>query len=311
MNGALAIDVGGTKVAVAIVAADGTVHAERRIATQQPDGQRLFVAILSEARATLASAPDGLVMVGCGVGCGGPMRWPEGVVSPLYIPQWRGFPLRARLEDALGLRSVVDNDAKAMALGEWWRGAGRGTDDMLGMVVSTGVGGGLIVDGRLLDGGRGEAGHIGHVVVAEGGPRCDCGATGCLAAYASGTAIARRYRERVPARVGATAADVAAAARDGDGIAQDIFAAAARALGRAIVSATALCDLDLAVLGGSVALNAWDLLEAELAAEVRSHARLPFEQSLRVARAELGQQAGLVGAGALVLLGPATRPVSA
>src|ERR1700681_132377 len=121
------------------------------------------------------------------------MQYPSGFVSPLNIPVWRqGFPLRARLTEAFDLPCVVDNDAKALALGERWQGAGRGSNNMLGMVVSTGVGGGIILDGQLLHGHAGNAGHIGHIIVSPGGPLCGCGARGCVEGIASGSGLTRR-----------------------------------------------------------------------------------------------------------------------
>ena len=128
----------------------------------------------------------------CGVGCGGPMTLNGVLVSPLNIPAWRAFPLSSKLEDTLGVSVAIDNDAKALALGEAWYGAGRRFKNFLAMVVSTGVGGGLVVDGMLLDGASGNAGHIGHVIVEPEGARCGCGAQGCLEAEASGPAIERR-----------------------------------------------------------------------------------------------------------------------
>ncbi|MEV1167181.1 ROK family protein [Nonomuraea sp. NPDC049784] len=128
---------------------------------------------------------------GVGVGCGGPMTWPDGEVSPLNIPGWRGFPLRARLAARFpGMPVRLHNDAVCLAVAEHWKGAGRGAADMLGMVVSTGVGGGLILNGRLVNGRTGNAGHIGHVIVEpDGGPRCGCGGHGCLEAVARGPAL--------------------------------------------------------------------------------------------------------------------------
>jgi glucokinase len=260
--------------------------------------------VVEVAGAALQGAPR-VVAVGCG--CGGPQRWPEGVVSPLHIPLWRDFPLRARLEARFGVPAVVDNDAKAMALGEWWRGAGRGARHLLGMVVSTGVGGGIVVGGRVLDGAHGHAGHIGHVNVWPDGPRCACGAQGCLTAVASGSGIAARIRAAraegtaTALPPGATARDAAEAARRGDAFARSLFTDAGQALGRAIASAAALLDLDLVVIGGGVALGAWDLLGPHLVEELRVRSRIAFARDLRVARAALGDDAGLYGAAALAL----------
>jgi glucokinase len=236
------------------------------------------------------------------------MRYPAGIVSPLNIPGWRDFPLRARLAAAYGLPVVVDNDAKAMALGEHWRGAGQGARYLLGMVVSTGVGGGIVVDGRLLHGAQGNAGHIGHVVVAPSGPRCACGARGCIEAVASGPSIVRAaqaaLRRGTPSELAdaapLTAETVAAAARAGDSLAMALFVRAGRALGRGIASAAALVDLDRVVIGGGVS-QAGSLLFDPLRAELARRARLDFTRGLAVLPAALGRQAGLVGAAALVL----------
>jgi glucokinase len=223
------------------------------------------------------------------------MRWPSGVVSPLHIPAWRAFPLRARLEARFRLPCVVDNDAKAMALGEWWRGAGRGATSLLGVIASTGVGGGIVIDGQLLGGAGGNAGHIGHVIATPGGPRCDCGAAGCVEAIASGQAIARRYGG------GIDAVQIAARARKGDDRARSVFADAGKALARGIVATAVLCDLDRVVIGGGVAIGAWDLLAPALQSELDRSLRIEFSRGLAVHRAGLGANAGLVGAAALAL----------
>ncbi|PZG07395.1 ROK family protein, partial [Nonomuraea aridisoli] len=182
----LAIDIGGTKMAAGLVTRDGTVVTSRRATTPQgADAETLWRTL------TDLIAPLGGDVEGVGVGCGGPMTWPDGEVSPLNIPGWRRFPLRARLTALFpGLPVRVHNDAVCLAIAEHWKGAGQGTRDMLGMVVSTGVGGGLILGGRLVHGRTGNAGHIGHVVVEpDGGPRCGCGGHGCLEAVARGPAL--------------------------------------------------------------------------------------------------------------------------
>lgn len=299
----LALDIGGTKLAAAVVAADGEVRNYARAACDASgDGERLFASLIELAVRVMDGATASVT--GIGAGCGGPMRFPDGVVSPLHIPAWRDFPLRARLAERFGLPCVVDNDAKAMALGEWWLGAGRGRRNMLGMVVSTGVGGGLIVDGRLLDGEHGHAGHIGHVIVWPGGPVCRCGASGCVGAVASGTGIAARFAEARQSSAGAAGAslgarEIADAARSGDLLARRLFEDAGTALGRGIASVEALCDLELVVLGGSVALGAWDLIERPLRDELTRSSRIAFGRDLRVMRAELGERAGVLGAARL------------
>ena len=204
-----------------------------------------------------------------------------GTVSPLNIPAWRDFPLQARLAELVGLPVVLDNDAKAFALGEGWRGAARGRRDFLAMVVSTGVGGGLVVDGRLLDGATGNAGHVGHVIVEPDGRRCPCGAFGCLEAEASGTAIAEI--------TGGPAVDANAA----------VVARTGRLVGRAVASVASLLDIDLAVVGGSVALGFGVPFFAAANDELRARARISFASHARIAPSALGASGPLVGAGAL------------
>jgi glucokinase len=231
------------------------------------------------------------------------MQWPSGAVSPLNIPAWRDFPLRDRIRERYqGVPVRVHNDAVCVAVGEHWRGAGRGADNVLGMVVSTGVGGGLVLDGRLVDGAHGNAGHIGHVVVDPGGPECVCGGMGCLEAIARGPAIVRWAQQGGwrRDRTKLTARDVADDASRGDRVAAAAFERAGRALGVAIASAAALCDIEVVAIGGGVT-QAGPLLFEPAGAAYASHARLDFVRDIRIVPAALGQDAGLVGAAALVL----------
>lgn len=277
MGAVLALDIGGTKLAVGRVDDAGRLL-DRRVAPTPAgtDPEALFgalVAVVEQVR-----RGDEL---GCGVGCGGPMRDGGALVSPLNIPAWRDFPLRERLATHLGAPVAVDNDAKALALAEGWRGAARGVSHFLAMVVSTGVGGGIVLDGHLLDGADGNAGHIGHLIVEPDGRPCACGATGCLEAEASGTAIA--------ARTGRPAAEASPAER----------ARAGRLVGRAVASVANLLDLRLAAVAGSVALGYGSTFFEAAQAEVDRLARLDFTAGARVVPAGLGDEAPLVGAGAV------------
>jgi len=289
----LALDVGGTKLAAALVDATGDVL--RRAVTPTPaDPWPACLQLLEQVRA-------GEPVDGVGAGCGGPMTWPAGVVSPLNMPVWKQFPLRDRLAGAYpGVDVRVHNDAVCMVLGEHWTGAAQGVDDVLGMVVSTGVGGGLVLGGRLHSGPSGNAGHIGHLVVEPGGPLCGCGGRGCLEAVARGPAIVAAAAELgCPARDGR---ELAALAGAGDPIAVAALARAGSAVGRAAASVAALLDLRLVVVGGGIAESGkafWDPLEQAF----RDHARLEFLSGAVVVPAVLGAQAGLVGAAALVLRG--------
>ncbi|MGH9122125.1 MAG: ROK family protein [Acidimicrobiales bacterium] len=186
----LALDIGGTKMAGGLVDPDGELLFARAARTPHTsDPEEVFAVLAGLATEALAAAGRARALA-CGVGCGGPMLPGGTEVSPLNIPAWRGFPLLGRLEQLTGLPTVVDNDAKALALGEGWRGVARGRSTYLAMVVSTGVGGGVVVDGRLLDGDNCNAGHIGHLIVEPDGRTCVCGAQGCLEAEVSGPSIA-------------------------------------------------------------------------------------------------------------------------
>lgn len=286
----LALDVGGTKLAAALVDDDGAVLRSARCPTPA-EPWPACAALLEQVRA-------GADVDGVGAGCGGPMQWPEGVVSPLNMPSWRDFPLRQTLQEQYpGVPVRVHNDAVCFALGEHRQGAGRGTADLLGVVVSTGVGAGVVLGGRVLDGATGSAGHLGHVVVEADGPLCGCGGRGCLEAIARGPAVVAWARERgCPATDGV---QLAALAADGDDVARAALARAGRALGVALAGAAALLDLRLAVVGGGLS-QAGPALWEPLREAVAQHARLPFTQGLQVVPASLGQRAGLVGAAALV-----------
>lgn len=274
---ALAVDIGGTKLAAGVVDRGGDVVRAARAPTAGDDAETLFAALVG----LIEQVRHGDEVV-CGVGCGGPMTFgPEGgdSVSPLNIAAWVDFPLRARLMAALGVPVFVDNDAKALALGEGWIGAARGVRDYLAMVVSTGVGGGIVLDGRLLDGAGGNAGHIGHVIVEPVvGRVCACGARGCLEAEASGPSIA------------------ALTGRPPQEASREVVLRTGTLVGRAVASVANLLDLRLAVVAGSVALGFGEPFFAAAQAELDRSARLSFSRGASVVPAASGPDAGLVGA---------------
>lgn len=294
MTAVLAVDIGGTKLAAALVDPDGTVRRAERVPTGA-DPWRDLQSLLDRVRGT----ED---VLGVGVGCGGPMTWPEAFVTPPNTPAWKGgFALGDALRERYaGLPVRIHNDVVALVAGEHWRGAGRGVDHLLGMVVSTGVGGGVITAGRVLDGRSGNGGHIGHVVVEPDGPVCGCGGQGCLEAVARGPAVVAWARER-----GSTATDgreLAAHAAAGEPVAVAALDRAGTALGTGIASAAALLDVELVLLGGGFS-QCGELLWGPLRAAVARHARLGFLDGLRVEPTALGQDSGLVGAAALVHCG--------
>lgn len=243
------------------------------------DGDVMFGSLVALVERVQASHP--VVATVCGVGTGGPMTGGGARVSPINIPAWRDFPLRESLARVTGLETFVDNDAKALALAEGWLGAARGERDYLAMVVSTGVGGGIVLDGRLLDGADGNAGHIGHICVEPEGRRCGCGARGCLEAEASGTAIA--------ARTGRPAAEADESTIEHTGM----------LVGRAVASVANLLDLRLAVVAGSVALGFGAPFFAAAQDEIDRRARLDFSRGCAIRPAGLGADGPLIGAAAV------------
>jgi glucokinase len=223
----------------------------------------------------------------------------DGTVSPVNIPGWRDFPLRDRLAELTGVPVTLANDAVCAALGEYRWGAGQGAASMLGMVISTGVGGGLILGGHVYPGPTGNAGNIGHALADPDGDSCPCGGRGCVEMIASGPALVRRARMAGWAgAAGATAAELGADAMLGSPAAVAAFGDAGRALAVAIVSAAALVDLDVVVIGGGVAA-AGDLILRPLTEEYRRRAGT-FGRQVRITFAGLaGPAAGLLGAAAL------------
>ena len=282
MPSCLAIDIGGTKLACGIVDGDGSLRERRQVATPATtDPEVLFSALAELISATSASSGDDALL--CGVGCGGPME-PDGVtVSPLNIPAWTSFPLHDRLRELTGLPVAVDNDAKALALGEGWRGAARGVSSFLAMVVSTGVGGGIVLDGRLLGGRLGNAGHIGHLVVEPEGRWCRCGVRGCLEAEASGTAIEER--------TGRPSREADAATIDSCGT----------HVGRAVASVATLLDLDLCVVAGSVALGFGEPFFTAAQRSLDEGTGLGYARGARIIPAGLGDEGPLIGAAAVAM----------
>jgi glucokinase len=299
---ALAIDIGGTKMAAGLVDRSGHLVHRAQVATPRgpvqpgddgPGGgsaDELWDALVDvAARVQTEAGTEGRPVV-CGVGTGGPMSPGGETVSPLNIPGWRDFPLRGRVAELTGLPTYVDNDAKALALGEGWVGAAVGQRDFLAMVVSTGVGGGIVLDGRLLEGRLGNAGHIGHVVVEPDGRPCVCGGRGCLEAEVSGRAIA--------AITGEPAASAPAQVVERTGT----------LVGRAVASVVNLLDLPLAVVSGSVALGFGEPFFAAAQREMDFRCGLSFARGARIIPGGLGDRGPLIGAAAVGLKGSGLLP---
>jgi glucokinase len=278
----LAVDIGGTKLAAGLVEVpSGRILCRAVVATPRSDDAEVVFGALIGLFDELGPEWRGTEV--CGIGSGGPMSAGGEELTPVHIPAWQRFPLRRRIEEVTGRPAFVDNDAKAVALAEGWVGAAAGVGAYIGMVVSTGIGGGIVLDGRLLDGQAGNAGHIGHVVVEPGGRTCFCGGRGCLEGEASGRAI-----EAITGRPPAEAPS-------------EVIARTGRLVGRAVASVANLLDLGLAVVAGSVALGFGEPFFAAAQAEVEALARLEFSRGARIRPAGLGGDAPLVGAAAVAL----------
>ncbi|GAA4181023.1 ROK family protein [Gryllotalpicola koreensis] len=300
----LAVDFGGTKVEAALVRPDGTLVPGSR--SRAATGRSAEVAAL-EASVTqvvlhaLASLGEGTELAGAGVACAGPIDRAAGAISPLNVPSWRGYPMRALVERVVtdaGHRvpTRLEMDGVAIVLAEHWVGAAQGAQNVMGMVVSTGVGGGLISHGRVIVGKTGNAGHIGHVEVAGIVGEETFGNPNVLEAIASGphtVAFARRG-----GFTGTTGEELAAAYAAGDPVARSAIERTGRAIGQAITSATALLDLEVVAIGGGFSQATPDLFDI-IRARVAEH-HLEFVRQVRVVPSGLSGEGPLIGAAALV-----------
>lgn len=289
----LALDVGGTKFAACRVDEEEvTAAGVKRDAVTAPTPESDVWDVCSDLLRTVA---DGHEITAVGIASAGPVDIDRGTVSPLNIPEWaHGFALvnaAQRLYPRAEIRLVLDG--AAVALAEHRLGAGRGCANLLSVVVSTGVGGGLILDGRPVEGRTGNAGHVGHVVVSVGEDRCACGGVGCLESVASGPSAVRWAQKH--GWNGTDGHDLARAAFDGDPVANAALDRVGSALGEAFSSVAALLDLDRVVVGGGFA-QAGPVMWNALGAAVSRHAGLSFTRDLRVVPAELGPTGTLTGA---------------
>lgn len=281
---ALAIDIGGTKLAAGLVNRAGELL-DRDIhrIDHRDNADELFeelVRIVSAQVQKASERHDGRIVV-CGIGSAGPITTNCELVSPLNVGAWRDFPLRSRLESLLGVPVFGDGDAKALALAEGWLGAARGVDNFIAMVVSTGVGGGIVLNGELLEGASGNAGHIGHVVVEPNGRRCVCGGRGCLEAEASGPAI-EAITGRPPTEP-----------------TYETMQRAGRLVGRGVASVCNLLDLKLAVVGGSVAIGFGATFFNAAQRTLDELCGIEFARGARIVPARLADEGPLVGAAAV------------
>ena len=276
----LALDIGGTKAEVAVVTRDGTVLRRSRLDVKRA-GERLFEGIVELLE--LERGRDEVSSLG--VACAGPMTLGGESVSPLNIPVWRDFALRDRLVEATGLRVDIEGDVRALALAEGAFGAARGVNSYASMVVSTGVGGAIVMDGRLLDGDSGNAGHLGHVNVVPGGRLCSCGSLGCLEAEASGWAIEALTGQ--PAQF----ADEATRHRT------------ASLVGRAVGTLASVLDFNLCFVAGSVALGFGDDFFVTSTKAAQELATIGFLRGVEIRHSGLGSDGPILGAASVAWRG--------
>lgn len=313
----IGVDLGGTKISAGALSEDGKdAHGIRSVATQSELGaegvvERIFGVIEGVILDTInetgtATRKD---FVGIGAGAPGPLDREKGIVVVAPNLGWKNFPLGERISKHFKVPVTLDNDANCATVGEWWLGAARGARHVVGVTIGTGIGGGLIIDGKLYHGASDVAGEIGHTTIDVNGRYCKCGNYGCLEAYASGPAIATRAREALiredtasmlPAMVDGqldriTAEIVYDAAKKGDGLANEIVRDTARYLGAGIATLLNVINPDVVVIAGGVT-RAGEALFGPLRTEVRRRAFSPAVEAVRIVPAELPGTAGIVGA---------------
>jgi glucokinase len=308
----LGLDIGGTKLAAGVVAGDGKVLSFTVTSTNAEEGPERGIERLFElGRKAVAESGLGWERIAVvGIGSGGPLDATRGVlIAPPHLPGWREVPLVALAEEAFGLSVVLENDATAAAAGEHRFGAGAGTRNMVYLTISTGVGGGSVIEGNLYRGASGNGGELGHVTVDCAGRHCrGCGRKGCLEAYVSGTSIAERAQEAGMGSV--TAADVSAAAKAGDPIAIEVWDATTDALACGLTSIVNLFEPELVVLGGGVVSGTGEQLLGPVRERVRAESMAPAGGAAEIVQSALGEHVGVVGAAVIAFdrLGSLHRP---
>jgi glucokinase len=313
----IGVDLGGTNIVVGALSLDGSQQfGMHSVPTRADLGSDAVVARIAQlvervaAETMAATGASRAQMLGVGIGSPGPLDRETGVVILTPNLGWTNFPLRDRIAQAVQLPATLDNDANCATLGEWWLGAARGAQQVVGLTIGTGIGGGLILNGRLFHGVSDVAGEVGHTTIDANGRRCGCGNYGCLEAYASGPAIAERAREALaggepsamPAVVGGdlsrlTAATVYDAAKQGDRLAQEVVRETARILGIGIANLLNIFNPEVVVLAGGVT-QAGDQLFEPMRAEVRRRAFKPAVDACRIVPGALQGNAGVIGAAA-------------
>ncbi|HVT39269.1 MAG TPA: ROK family protein [Gemmatimonadaceae bacterium] len=314
------VDLGGTKISVGAMSTSGgraiAMRTEPTLAMEGADAVvrrivRLVHATVEQVMIDTGSPRS--AFLGVGIGSPGPLDRAKGLVITTPNLGWHNFPLRDRVSDAAGLPATLDNDANCATLGEWWVGAAKGGRNVVGLTIGTGIGGGLILGGRLYHGSSDAAGEVGHTSIDSTGRRCKCGNYGCLEAYAAGPAIAERAREALAGGETSlmaslvdgdlemlTAQHVFEASKNGDEVAREVVRETARLIGTGVSNLINIFNPDVVVLAGGVAQAGEDLFHP-LRAEVHRRAFKPSVDACRIVPGALGSSAGVIGAVATFL----------
>ena len=302
------IDLGGTKILAVIVDEEGKVLASEERATEASRGPEAIIATMADMVTDLVQGKYSLL--GAGVATAGTLDPDTGMVEYASNLGWTNVPLGGELERLLGVKVTVDNDANAAAVGEWKAGAGIGSRNCVFITVSTGIGSGVICDGKLMRGRNASAAELGHITIDWQGPKCLCGNAGCLELYASGTAIGREASKAAaadPSRgkklielangdaAKITSRHVGDAAKQGDELAQEVLRRAGRALGAGIVSAIHIANPEVIILGGG-ASHIGEPLLGPMHEYLEAHAIEPMRRGVKFVSPKLGAQAGAIGA---------------
>lgn len=311
----LGVDLGGTKILTAVADEQGKILARKKLPTEANRGNdRVIENIIETIRSVLAEV--GLKkenIVRMGVGSPGPLNTKEGIIYLAPNLGWENVPISRILEDRTGISVILENDANAAALGEKWFGAGQGIDNLIYITVSTGIGGGIIIDRKIYHGVNDGAGEVGHMVIDPDGPLCGCGNHGCFEALASGTAISRRGREAVERGEKTLLTDlcegdlnkidgglIARAAQLGDQVALDIWSEAGYYLGLGFANLVNIFDPEMLILGGGV-MKAGELIMEPMLASLKNYSFESAFNSLKIRQAALGDDTGVKGAIAVAM----------
>jgi glucokinase len=316
----IGVDLGGTNIVVGVLpidGGDGDVLGIRSVPTEAQRGAKFvvdrIVGLIEESKETVLAQAGGQVsdFAGVGIGSPGPLDRDTGTVINTPNLGWRNFPLRDLITKAVGLPATLDNDANCATYGEWWLGAGRNVNTLVGLTLGTGIGGGIVLNGEIFHGVSDAAGEIGHMTIDSTGRKCKCGNYGCLEAYASGPAIALRAVEGIdagaesllPALVNGrlddiTAATVYEAVILGDPYANEVMRETAKLLGAGIANIINVLNPEMVVISGGVT-RAGDHLFVPLRAEVRRRAFKSAEEACQIVSGRLPGTAGVIGAAAV------------